>query len=347
MRIAIVTDAWRPQVNGVVTTLSTTAEILTGFGHRVAVLNPAGFKTFPCPTYPEIQLAWRPYRKISRELDGFEPERIHIATEGTLGMAARRYCRRRRFRFTTSYHTNFPQYLRARFPVPVKITYRFLRWFHGAAARTMVTTERQQRDLEAHGLRNIIRWDRGVDTELFRPGDPTFLSDPRPVWVYMGRVSVEKSLDEYLSLDLPGTKYVIGDGPASAALKTRYPDARFTGYKFGAELAAYLGACDVFVFPSRTETFGLVMLEAMACGLPVAAFPVVGPVDVVDNGVTGVLNEDLRAAALAALELSRDACRQHALRQSWPLAIRQFERNLVPTLPDTALRSAGVKPSLR
>jgi glycosyltransferase involved in cell wall biosynthesis len=330
MRIAIVTDAWRPQVNGVVTTLSTTAQTLEAMGHEVRVIHPGGFRTFPCPTYPEIRLAWRPYAAVARELDAWQPERIHIATEAPLGLAARRYCRRRGLRFTTSYHTQFPQYVRARFPIPLAVSYAFLRWFHGAAEHVMVATRHQQEDLEAHGFHNIVRWTRGVDTGTFRPGDRSLIRDPRPVWIYTGRVAVEKSLDRFLSLDLPGTKYVVGDGPAREELQRRFPAARFTGYKFGEELAALMGAADVFVFPSLTDTFGIVMLEAMACGLPVAAYPVTGPIDVVTQGVTGVLDKDLRVAALAALELDPAACRAEALKRSWARATEQFLGNLAP-----------------
>jgi glycosyltransferase involved in cell wall biosynthesis len=330
MRIAIVTDAWRPQVNGVVTTLGRTAETLVAMQHQVRVVEPGRFRSLPCPTYPEIRLAWRPGAVLERELDAFQPECIHVATEGPLGLAARRYCRRRGASFTTSYHTQFPQYLRARAPIPLAVSYAFLRWFHGAAARTMVSTPRQRRDLEARGFGNIVPWGRGVDTALFRPGDRAVITDPRPIWIYAGRVAVEKSIGDFLALDLPGTKYVIGDGPARAELEWRYPQARFTGYLFGEQLAAVLGAGDVFVFPSRTDTFGIVMLEAMACGLPIAAYPVTGPADVVEPNVTGVLREDLRAAALEALQLDRRHCREAALAHSWARATQQFLDNLVP-----------------
>lgn len=330
MDIAIVTDAWRPQVNGVVTTLSRTAETLAHFGHRVKVIAPDGFRTIPCPTYPEIRLAWCPAAAVAHQLDTFGPERIHIATEGPLGLAARRYCRRRGLKFTTSYHTQFPQYLRARAPIPLAVSYAFLRWFHSAAERTMVATASQRRDLHMHGFRQLVPWGRSVDTRLFRPGERALLTDPRPIWIYAGRVAVEKSIEEFLALDLPGTKYVVGDGPARPDLQRRFPGARFTGYRFGEELAALLGAADVFVFPSRTDTFGIVMLEAMACGLPVAAYPVTGPLDIVEQGVTGVLLHNLRSAALEALHLDRQRCREAALQHSWERATQQFLGNLVP-----------------
>lgn len=330
MRIAIVTDAWTPQVNGVVTTLGRTAATLSASGHEVQVVGPDGFTTVPCPTYPEIRLAWRPAGQLARRLAKFRPDCIHVATEGPLGLAARAYCRRHDLQFTTSYHTQFPQYVRARAPVPLGVSYAFLRWFHGAARHTMVSTRSQRRELERRGFRNLVAWGRGVDTELFRPGDRGALHDPRPIWIYAGRVAVEKSIEDFLALDLPGTKYVVGDGPARAELARRYPQARFTGYRFGADLAAVLGAADVFVFPSKTDTFGIVMLEAMACGLPVAAYPVSGPLDVVQQGVTGVLLTDLRAAALEALKLDGRRCREAALGHSWARASGQFLDNLVP-----------------
>jgi len=330
MRIAIVTDAWHPQVNGVVTTLSWTAKTLREFGHEVEVLGPEGYTTFPLPSYPEIRLAWRPYRRLSGMIEEFAPDCIHIATEGSLGMAARRYCRRKRLAFTTSYHTQFPQYIRKRVPIPINTSYAFLRRFHAAATCTFVATQSQQEELEAHGFRNIVRWGRGVDTETFRPGDKSFLDHPRPIWIYTGRIAAEKGLEDFLELELPGTKLLVGDGPDRKELERGWPDASFVGYKFGKELAAYMAAADVFVFPSRTDTFGLVMIEAMACGLPVAAYPVTGPINVVENGVTGVLDEDLGTAAMAALKLDPSLCVAHARNLSWPSATRQFERNLAP-----------------
>ena len=342
MRIALVTDAWHPQVNGVVTTLSATARTLQAMGYEVRVINPQNWRSVPCPTYPEIRLAWRPYRKVSEQLSQYQPDRLHIATEGPLGLAARRYAQREGLRFTTSYHTQFPQYLRARAPIPLSVSYAFLRWFHGPASQIMVATRNQQQDLAQHGFSRMVHWTRGADNRIFRPGAKDFLPDPRPIWLYAGRVAVEKSIEEFLRLDLPGTKYVVGDGPARAELEQRFPAARFTGYKFGAELAAYFAAADVFVFPSRTDTFGIVMLEAMACGLPIAAYPVTGPLDVVQPGKTGVLDEDLRQAALAALQLDPQAALDCAAEYSWENATRQFLDNLVPTCADYAARS--VKP---
>ena len=332
MKIAIVTDAWRPQTNGVVKTLSTTADGLRALGHEVIVIEPNQFTTFPCPTYPEIRLAWLPYRKLAQIIEDFGPDAIHIATEGTLGAAARKWCLRWDFPFTTSYHTQFPEYVRARVPIPLAVSYAHLRRFHSAAARTMVAAPAMQRLLEERGFRNIVRWTRGVDVSLFRPRDKAFLNFPRPIAMYVGRVAVEKNIEAFLQLDLPGTKVIVGDGPARAELEAKYRAVKFVGYKFGEELASHVAAADVFVFPSRTDTFGLVLLEAMACGLPVAAFPVTGPIDVVTQGVTGELNEDLRAATLAALKLDPQQCRAYALANTWETATRQFLSQLAPKL---------------
>ena len=328
MRIVIVTDAWQPQVNGVVTTLSRTAEGLGARGHEVTIVNPGDYRTIPCPTYPEIRLAVRPSRRLRRALDAAGPDAVHIATEGPLGTAARRDCLARGWRFTTSYHTQFPQYLRKRLPVPLGLSYAYLRRFHGRAERTLVPTEQQRRDLIDHGFDNVVIWSRGVDTDLFRPRNRDFLGLPRPVCIYVGRVAIEKNLEAMLEADLPGSKLIVGDGPDLQRLKARYPAAHFAGYRFGEDLARYLSAADVFVFPSRTDTFGLVMLEAMACGTPVAAYPVTGPIDVVENGVSGCLDEDIAAAARAALALSRDDCRSAALARTWDKATAQFMSHL-------------------
>jgi glycosyltransferase involved in cell wall biosynthesis len=341
VKIAIVTDAWRPQTNGVVQTLSKTAQTLRTTGHDVLVIEPSQFRTFPCPTYPEIRLAWFPYRHLSKLLTDFAPDCIHVATEGTLGLAARSWCLRNRFPFTTSYHTQFPEYVRARVPIPLAVSYAHLRRFHSASARTMVATPTLQQQLESRGFRNIVRWTRGVDIELFRPGDKRLLSGPRPIFVYLGRVAVEKNIEAFLALDLPGTKLVIGDGPERPSLQAKFPAAQFVGYKYGEELATHLAATDVFVFPSRTDTFGLVLLEALACGVPVAAYPVTGPIDVIANGTTGVLDEDLRAAALAALKLDPAKCRAFALQHTWEAATRQFLGHLAPRQNEAAAGRAA------
>ena len=331
MKIAIVSDAWRPQTNGVVRTLSKTVDALRGLHHDVCVIEPGMFRTFPCPTYPEIRLAWRPYPLLARTLTEFGADAIHIATEGPLGSAARRWCKSRGACFTTSYHTQFPEYLRARLPIPLMLSYAHLRRFHAAATRTMVATPAMQAQLERRGFQNIVRWTRGVDVDLFRPRTGAFLDLPRPIAMYVGRVAVEKNVEAFLSLDLPGSKVVVGDGPARAELQGKYPSALFVGLQHGEALAQHVSSADVFVFPSRTDTFGLVLLEAMASGVPVAAFPVTGPIDVVQQGVTGVLDEDLGAAVRGALQLNRADCRNYALQHTWHTATLQFLGNLCMT----------------
>jgi glycosyltransferase involved in cell wall biosynthesis len=329
MKLAIVTDAWHPQINGVVTTLSRTQESLRRCGHDVRVFGPDQHPTVPCPTYPEIRLAVLPRRRLGRGLTELEPDAVHIATEGPLGSAARRHCVAGRLAFTTSYHTQFPQYVRKRVPIPEAWSYAYLRRHHGCAQRTLVATEHQRQDLVEHGFNNVVIWSRGVDTDLFRPCGRDHLAVERPIWMYAGRVAVEKNLEAFLDLDLPGTKVVVGDGPDRERLQAGYPRALFLGYQFGDDLARHLSCADVFVFPSRTDTFGLVMLEAIACGTPVAAYPVTGPIDVVTHGVNGVLDDDLRHAALAALALDRPACRQSALERTWERASSQFLSHLV------------------
>jgi glycosyltransferase involved in cell wall biosynthesis len=331
MRIAIVTDAWRPQINGVVTTLGYTQRELQALGHEVVMVTPEGSRTLGLPTYPDIRLSLRPGRKVRRMLDEFAPEAVHIVTEGPLGLAARRYCRRRGLPFTTSFHTRFPEYVQLRLPfVPLEWGYAYLRWFHGPAARTMVTNDTMAEELARHGLEHLVLWSRGVDTELFRPRDEDVLGVTRPVFIYVGRVAVEKNLEDFLRLSLPGTKVVVGDGPARSHLEAEYPEAVFTGFKQGEELAAHVASADVFVFPSRTDTFGLVLYEAMACGVPVAAYPVQGPRNIVDQGVTGCLDEDLGQAARDALTLSGERCRDVALGHSWRVATQQFVDHLEP-----------------
>jgi glycosyltransferase involved in cell wall biosynthesis len=324
MKLALVTDAWFPQTNGVVRTLASTVRCLQDEGVDVKVLSPQDFRTVPCPTYPEIRLALFARRRLASQLSAYDPDAVHVATEGPLGLAARRWCRDRGQAFTTAYHTQFPEYVRARAPIPLSMGYAWMRWFHGAARRTLVATPSMQRLLEGHGLRNISRWSRGVDADQFRPRDKGLLPWPRPLWLYFGRVAVEKGIHDFLSLDLPGTRVVIGDGPLRPALQAEFPEVRFLGFKHGEDLARHVAACDVFVFPSRTDTFGLVLLEAMACGLPVAAYPVTGPLDVVVDGVTGYLDEDLGAAARRCLALDPVRCREHALQYSWEACTRQF-----------------------
>ena len=333
----IVTDAWRPQTNGVVSTLSQTAAYLGRFGHDVRLITPSEFRTVACPTYPEIRIALLPGAAVARCIAAFQPQALHIATEGPLGWSARAYCRRHGLRFTTSYHTQFPEYLRSRAPIPLALSYAVLRSFHGAAHACMVSTQSIHSQLAGRGFRNLVRWRRGVDTELFRPRDKALLDHlPRPIAAYVGRVAVEKNIDAFLGMPWSGSKVVIGDGPERARLQAQYPDAHFLGFRFGEDLAAHLAAADVMVFPSRTDTFGLVNLEALACGVPVAAFPVTGPIDVIEDGITGALDTDLARAAQRALSVDPQRCRERALQSSWDGSTRQFEGNLIACRPNPA-----------
>ena len=328
MRIAIATDAWHPQINGVVTTLTHTIAELRRLGHQVHIISPEEFTTVPCPTYPEIRLALLPGRKLRQQLRTFSAEAIHIATEGPMGLAARRYCLRQRLPFTTSLHTRFPEYLHLRSGSPVSWGYRYLRWFHGPARCTMVAGDSLRRELSTWGLKHLAIWSRGVDVDLFCPQRRVALAGEKPVFMYVGRVAVEKNIEAFLALDLPGTKYIVGDGPDLDTLKTRYPGVRFTGYKTGRDLAECLAGADVFVFPSKTDTFGLVILEALASGVPVAAYPVQGPKDLIRKGVSGYLDEDLRQAAIDCLSLTRSSCREVALGFSWTQCANQFLAHL-------------------
>jgi glycosyltransferase involved in cell wall biosynthesis len=326
MRIALASDAWTPQTNGVVTTLKATVATLATLGHEVRVISPQGLLSFACPSYPEIRLALSPGGHVARQLKAFRPHAIHIATEGPLGLAVRRYCRARAVPFTTAYHTRYPEYLRARWPVPLSVSYTWLRRFHGTAARTFVSSATLEAQLAARGFTRLHLWRRGVDLRTFRPvtPHPLFAGLPRPILASVGRLAVEKNLEAFLGLHVPGSKVVIGDGPARTALSTRYPRALFTGFRFGAELAALLSGVDVLVFPSLTDTFGLAMIEANACGVPVAAFPVPGPLDVIEEGVTGVLHTDLARAITSALALDRRVCATRAAAFSWDAASAQF-----------------------
>jgi glycosyltransferase involved in cell wall biosynthesis len=333
MRILIVSDAWTPQVNGVVRTLQKTCRELGEMGHAVEVIGPDRFRTVPCPTYPEITLAIFPGPGVARAIEAFAPDAIHVATEGPLGLAARRYCIRRGFAFTTAYHTAFPEYIQARTRIPLSLGYGFMRWFHGASDAVMVATQSLQDRLAAHGFKRIKTWSRGVDTDVFKPRDKSYLKDPRPIALYAGRLALDKNIEAFLDADFTGTKYVVGTGPELERLKARYPQARFTGYIENGTLAAHIAAADVFVFPSRTDTFGLVILEALASGVPVAAYPVTGPIDVIGQTPVGCMDEDLSRAMTGALGLSPQACRDHALAYSWAACTRQFLDNLSPMRP--------------
>jgi glycosyltransferase involved in cell wall biosynthesis len=345
MRILIATDAWHPQVNGVVRTLTSLARSAPALGAEIQFLTPEGFPSFALPTYPGLRVAWPNRREIAKRIEAASPDAIHIATEGPIGWAARAYCRRRKLAFTTSYTTRFPEYIAVRSIIPAWLSYAVLRQFHAAASTTMVATSSLRQELAARGFRKLGAWTRGVDTNLFTPDDPVDLDLPRPIFMTVGRVAVEKNLEAFLALDLRGSKVVIGEGPAKAELQRRYPKARFLGEKTGRDLSSHVAAADVFVFPSLTDTFGVVQLEALACGTPVAAFPVTGPLDVIADHPIGVLDNDLRRACIAALSLSREACRSFALERSWENSARQFIGNLCELQqsrsPRPAPRTAG------
>lgn len=321
-----------------VRTLGTLKGELERLGHQAVFITPDQFTGFPCPTYPEIRLAVRPGRRMARMIEAAQPCAIHIATEGPLGWAARRYCLKRGLPFSTAYHTRFPEYIHARIRLPLRVSYGVMRRFHAPSESVMVATQTIEDDLVSHGFQHIRRWSRGVDTTIFRPHEaaeieaiaPAVAALPKPVFAYVGRVAVEKNVEAFLALDLPGSKMVVGDGPMLEELRRRYPDVLFTGVKTGAVLAAHYAAASVFVFPSRTDTFGLVLLEALASGVPVAAYPVPGPLDVVGGSAVGVLDEDLGRAARAALAIPSEACRAYALTFSWEASARQFLNNLAP-----------------
>ncbi len=333
MRLLIATDAWAPQVNGVVRCLEATVRELGLRGAHVDIVSPDQFRSLPMPSYPEIRLAVAPRKALARRIDAGAYDAVHIATEGPIGWGVRAACQTLGMKFTTSYHTRFPEYLRARAPVPERWSYALLRRFHNAGEAMMVATPTMLSELGALGFRRLAMWSFGVDTELFTPDHPPapeLPKDlPRPIFITVARLAVEKNLDAFLGLDLPGTKVVVGDGPERAALTERYPNAVFVGFRSGAALAALYASADVFVFPSLTDTFGLVLLEAAACGLPIAAYPVQGPRDVIGQHPVGVLGGDLRSAALSALGIAREQCRAFALRHSWSAATDQFLRALV------------------
>ncbi|NJM35230.1 MAG: glycosyltransferase family 1 protein [Rhodomicrobium sp.] len=327
MRLLITTDAWRPQVNGVVRTYERLSEELIRLGVDVEFITPAGFHTLPMPTYPEIRLAMITSGQAKRRIEAIRPDHIHIATEGPIGLAVRAHCISERKPFTTSYHTRFPEYLSARFPVPESWGYSLERWFHSASSGVMVATKSLREELEGKGFTKLMPWSRGVDTEMFRPRAARLFGEG-PVYLYVGRVAIEKNLSAFLDLDIPGRKVVVGKGPQLGTLKLAYPEVHFTGPLFGDELAEAYASADVFVFPSRTDTYGVVLLEALASGVPVAAYPVTGPKDIVLDGKVGCLSEDLREAAMRALTMDRDACRAYALGFGWDACARQFVENV-------------------
>lgn len=331
MKIMIVTDAWKPQVNGVVRTLQTTARELQAMGHTVDLLTPLEFRTLPCPSYPDIRLSLRPGARLERRLVQFDADALHIATEGPLGICARGFALRHGLPFTTAYHTRFPEYVQARTGVPLGWTYAFLRWFHGRSESVMVPTEGVRRDLQSHGFKNVVTWSRGVDLEVFKPQRSERLRSEPPIFLYVGRVAVEKNIEAFLEADLPGSKWVAGVGPALKSIQARYRRVNYLGVLDQHALAEVYASADVFVFPSKTDTFGLVLLEAMACGLPVAAYPVSAPLDVIgDCRAAGVLHEDLRTACLEALKLRREDALAHARTFSWRAATEQFLAHLRP-----------------
>jgi glycosyltransferase involved in cell wall biosynthesis len=332
LRIAIVSDAWRPQINGVVRTIETIVRLLRAEGHEVEVFGPDRFRTLPCPTYPEIRLSLFPASRLHHMLKLFAPDAIHLVTEGPLGWAGRAFCRKRDIPFTTAYHTRFPEYVHARTRIPVTWSYAFVRRFHAPSAAVLVVAQSIRDELTARGFRNLVPWSRGVDIGAFKPQPREQLQDSRPIWLYAGRIAVEKNIKAFLDLDLPGTKWVVGGGPLLKDLQRRYKDARFFGSVGTEELSARYAQANCFVFPSRTDTFGLVMVEALASGVPVAGYPVPGPLDVVTTPKVGALNEDLRTACLAAIKCDPADCRVHAETFTWAQCAIQF-RNALRQIP--------------
>lgn len=345
MRVLIVTDAWRPQVNGVVRTIEQMVREGPALGADISLLTPDSFRTLPMPTYPEIRLSLARAAVVGRMIDAARVDAVHISTEGPLGLAARRACLKRGLLFTTSYHTRFPEYLRARIPVPERWTYAWLRRFHNAGQGIMVATESLEKELASHGFKNLMRWSRGVESDRFRPRPGLDVFNlPRPIFINVGRVAPEKNLEAFLSLDLPGSKVIVGDGPSRAHLQAAFPKAHFTGSLEGEALAEAYASADVFVFPSRTDTFGMVILEALASGLPVAAYPVQGPADIIGDSPVGALDDDLGKAAIAALDISPDDARAFALTYGWGHAARQFVSNVREALARKAAQDAPLAP---
>jgi glycosyltransferase involved in cell wall biosynthesis len=334
-RILIATDAWVPQVNGVVRTLQTTIDLLQRQGHAVEVVEPGQFSSWPVPFYPEVAMAFPWPHKLADRIKAFRPDHVHISTEGTIGLLVRRSCMRRRWRFSTAYHTRYAEYLERLAHIPASLTYRYLRWFHGTADRLMVATPSLEADLIARGFKAPMgRWSRGVDLKLFRPRPKTSCEFPKPILLYVGRVSHEKGIEEFLKLTTPGTKVIVGDGPARAELESKYPAAKFLGYRKGEALGECYAMGDLFVFPSKTDTFGLVVIEALATGLPVAAYPVTGPMDIITRPEIGALNDNLGIAIEEALKNGqREECIKEAQNYTWEHCTEQFLKNLAPISP--------------
>jgi glycosyltransferase involved in cell wall biosynthesis len=337
MKIAIVTDAWEPQVNGVVRTLQSVRRELEARGHQVLVISPDLYRSFPCPTYPEIRLALAGSNSVGAQIAAFGPDAIHLSTEGPLCLAARRWCLRRAIPFTTAYHTQFPDYIAKRTGIPAALFWRYIRWFHAQAKRVLVSTQSVRAELASHGISHVAHWGRGVDLALFTPDappPPLYARLPRPIQLYVGRVAVEKNIEAFLASNIKGSKVIVGDGPARARLQAHYPDAHFLGAMQGRALAGAYAGADVFVFPSRTDTFGLVMIEALACGTPVAAYPVSGPVDIISNAV-GALAGDLDSAIALALTRDRAICARYGRTFTWDASAQQFLTALSPVSFET------------
>lgn len=331
-KIVIISDVWHPQVNGVMTWIEKTIELLEQRDFEVVVIHPGLFYTIPMPFYPEIRLALFSRNKIIEILKKEKPDYVHIATEGLLGFNACLVCKKLNIKFTTSYHTNLPQYVKVRLGMLFGATYQYLRWLHNSGENTMVCTDSLKEELESHGFKNIVLWSTAVDTDFFvkTKNGNSVNSFKKPVFFYLGRVAVEKDVEEFLKCSLPGTKLVIGDGPDRKRLEKKYGgNVTFVGYKKGKELVSLISECDVMVFPSRTDTFGLVIIESMSCGIPVAAHNVMGPKDIISDGIDGYLDEDLSRAAVRCLTLSSDDCRKKALKYSWDNSVKSFIENLV------------------
>ena len=345
MRVLIASDAWEPQINGVVRTLQEVQALAPEFSVETLMVTPDQFRSLPMPGYPEIRLALASASALQQTMAAFRPDVVHVATEGPIGLSARNASAKLGVPLTTSYHTRFPEYLRARAPIPTSVSYALLRRFHNAAAGILVSTPSLEEDLTRRGFKNLMRWSRGVDLDRYSPRVASTVDWPRPVFLNVGRVAVEKNLEAFLSLDLPGTKVIVGDGPQRAELASRFPDAIFLGAKTGKELADIYAQADVFVFPSLTDTFGVVILEALASGLPVAAFLVMGPADILPNGRAGVLSHNLREAALACVSVDKAQCLELASQYTWRASVRQFCSNLATARQnDALLRDRAAKP---